>query len=492
MKTTKKKETGITLNAIVAELAKSPHGDLKQYIPIATQAIAEQPDFYAHLVAWNQRKGQIRDAKVALPVLGLTAGGDYVENALANLALLDPRNLNRAIEFGRSLKLPASKDKRLTAMVRRYLAHREGNYAKWERVALQHRSTLKTLYVLSHYKPSKAIYGEILFDRQYPEGSVFSVLRTLRTMEPLEIAGTITGRRIPFLIALGALGDKQKDPDVLMALIGAMSPTELVTNAKRFEKAGIKKVPALRAAFEEALTKAAKSGKNILKTSTAAEAVEDEDLKEKLKNLQEKQIEKQAGIEGNWLVLADKSGSMTEAIEISRHVAATLAKFVKGQVWLVFFDTMPRGVNVTGKTYEEIKTKTRQIVANGGTSIGCGLAWAVDMKADFDGIAIVSDGGENNPPLFASVYGSYKRTMDKEPTVYFYRTKGEPDKLSASLRVAHIDVQTFDLTGSTDYYSLPNLVQSMRTNRYGLVQEIFDTPLLTLDAVLPRKEETHA
>lgn len=487
-------EKGLTKNQIISELAKSPHGDFKAYLPIGKQAIAEDADFYAHLVAWNQRKGQIRDAKVALPIIGLTVKGpkEYRDNALANLAMLDPRSLSRAVAFGRSLKIPSANDKRLSLMVRRYLEQREGNYSKWERAALQHRESLKSLYCAAHYKPSRAVYGEILFGRKYPEGSTFEVLRTLGTREPLEIAGEIAGRKIPFLIALGALGKKQKDPDVLMALIGAMTPTELVTNTKRLEKAGIKSTPALRAAFEEAIGKASKSGKNVLKTTTAADAIGDEELSEKLRGLQERQIQKQAGIEGNWLVLGDKSGSMAEAIEVSRQVSATLAKFVKGRVQLMFFDVMPRGLDVTGRTYDDILKATKQVTAGGGTSVGCGLQWAVDSKVEFDGIAIISDGGENNPPTFAAAYASYKRVLDKEPTVYFYRTKGEPDSLSGRLKQADIDVQVFDLTSKTDYYSIPNLVQSMRTNRYGLVQEIFDTPLLTLDAVLPRKEEVHA
>lgn len=503
-------ETGLTLNQIIAELAKSPHGNLATYVPVAKRAIAEQGDFFAHLVAWNQRKGEIRDAKVALPVLALNdTDSARVDNALANLAMLDPRNLVRAVEFARGVevtkdenkrivrtktkpKISASRDKKLTAMVRRYLEYRERNFSKWERNALQHRESMKALYVLSRYKPSKAIYGEILFDRQYPAGSVFDVVSRLKSMDALEIAGTITAQRIPFLVAMGALGAKQRDPDVLMALIKAMSASELVTNAKRFEKAGVKTNPALRAALDEALAKASKSSKNILKTTVAAEAIEDEDLREKLQSLQKKQISNQAGIEGDWLVLGDKSGSMSGAIEVARRVAATLATFVKGRVQLTFFDTMPKSHDVTGMAYEQIMNISKGVVAGGGTSIGCGLQQALDSKLSFGGIAIVSDGGENHTPHFPEVYKLYCQKMDVEPSVYLYHVKGEEDVLTNNLERNKIASQKFELGGSVDYYALPNLVQSMRTNRYSLVQEIFDTPLLTLDAVLSGKEKVHA
>ena len=46
-----------------------------------------------------------------------------------------------------------------------------------------------------------------------------------------------------------------------------------------------------------------------------------------------------------------------------------------------------------------------------------------------------------------------------------------------------VDLSTFDLTGGVDYYSLPNLVATMRTSKYSLVQEVMDTRLLKLSDV---------
>ena len=60
------------------------------------------------------------------------------------------------------------------------------------------------------------------------------------------------------------------------------------------------------------------------------------------------------------------------------------------------------------------------------------------------------------------------------------------------MRTQGLDVQKFDLTGNTvDYYALPDLCATMRVNRYGLVQQILDTPLLRLDDTLPRLEVRH-
>jgi hypothetical protein len=295
--------------------------------------------------------------------------------------------------------------------------------------------------------------------------------------------------RIPFLIAMGALGAKAKEPDLVLALIGAMSATELTTNVKMLEKLGLKTNPALRGAFDKAMEKAATSKKATLKTTKAAEAVTDTVLKEKLQGLQDKQIKALGGPEGNWLVLADKSGSMSRAIEASRHVSATLAKICQGKVWLVFFDTNPMTVDVTGLPLDSIQKATRHITANGGTSIGCGLNRMLSEKMEIDGIAIVSDGGENTPPLFPDVYKRYIDFAQKDVPVYLFLCTGEPDNLTPRMKQAGIEMQTFDIRGGTDFYSIPNLAQTLRASRYSLVDEIMATPLLTLNSVLKGSTE---
>lgn len=204
-----------------------------------------------------------------------------------------------------------------------------------------------------------------------------------------------------------------------------------------------------------------------------------------------------SGIEGNWLVLADKSGSMNKAIEIAKSVAATLAKMVKGSVHLVFFDVTPQTIDVTGMALDVINNVTRYVTANGGTSIGCGLQRMLESKTEIDGIAIVSDAQENSAPRFVDAYKSYSKWADKEVPVYLYRCETGMQNywadvdLAKAMSTAHIDLQEFDVRGSVDFYSLPNMVQTMRTNRYSLIDEVMAVPLLSLADVFKseRKEE---
>jgi Mg-chelatase subunit ChlD len=385
--------------------------------------------------------------------------------------------------------------RQLRRLVESYLHEKEADRG-WDHLAIQHRATLKELYALAHAKPAKERTNIVLYGRNFdkskvplPKGSVFEAVAHLKSMTPTEAAGTIMKFKVPFLIAMGALGEKAKETDLVLALIDRMSPTELTTNVKMLEKLGIKTNPALRGAFEKAMEKAATSKKNTLKTTQAVDAVEDEGLKEKLRAVQKKQIAAAGGPDGNWVVLADKSGSMKQAIEVARHVSASLAQFVKGRVHLVFFDTSPMTVDVTGCSLDQIQKATKHISANGGTSIGCGLNRMLQEKAEIDGIVVVSDGGENTAPYFHDVHKKYTAFAAKDIPVYFFQCDGERDTFSGFMRSAGIEMQTFDLRGSKiDYYSIPNTVQALRSNPYGLVDEILATPLLSLSDVLKTGE----
>jgi len=495
-------ETGLTKNQIVVELSKSSHGELKEYLPIGKAAAEQHAEFFAHLIAWNRIKGQVRDSQVALPVVSLTAKNfpdEFVENSLAALTLLGPRELLKAIHFAFDIRFGGTKGgpnahgpmTRFKATLRTSLLEREKNWPRWERTMLQHRSVLMDMFALLHLRPhddrTKAcLYRYDKIDGKkihlpYPAGGLFEAVSRLKDMSPMEAAGTIIQRKIPFMVISGALGENAKHPDLVLALIKSMTPTEIVTNTKMLEDLGVKTNPILRGAFQEALEKAGKSTKNVLKTTRAAENIEDEELRENLRGLQEKQIQTLGGIEGDWLVLGDKSGSMQHCIEVARHVAATLAKMVKGKVWLTFFDTTPQTIDVTGAALDHIKKATTYIQAGGGTSIGCGLQRMLDGNQPIDGIAIVSDGCDNTAPLFWDVYPRYAKKFDKEVPVYLYRLQGtDREEYYRNFMSGH-DVQEFDLRGQeVDFYSLPNLVKTMRVSRYALADEIMATRLLTL------------
>jgi hypothetical protein len=213
---------------------------------------------------------------------------------------------------------------------------------------------------------------------------------------------------------------------------------------------------------------------------------------EKLKAVQEQQLSA-LGIKGNWLVLGDKSSSMKESIEASRKIASTLASLCEGKVTLLFFNGEPQKFDVTGKTLAQIEEQTKYVVAEGMTCCGIGLEYALANNLEVDGIAIVTDGEETQHPVFGHSYKRLAAHLGKEVPAYVYLVKGGAQNMLSNCQGLGVQLDVFDLRGGVDYYALPNLVKTMRSNRWSLADEIMNVPLLKLSQVLkPVKESEHA
>lgn len=506
-------ETGLTRAEIVNKLNLSLHGDLAGYTQIIGHACITDPEFLAHLIAFDFTNGQIKDSKLALPVITLATKqfpDELVENSLAHLALQAPREMLRALEFSITSNAPSSRQRRFEKMIRAYLDQKQAIPEKWARWAARHRRAVKGLYTKTHAQApqwvSTALFGRYKdadghwVKANYAQGSIFADIANLSKMPPELVAATIQKWHLSPLIVGGAMtGAKaaQENASVVQAGMEQMSDTELVTRAASLEKKGAGR-GALKETFRKKVSKAVTSKKATLKTSVAADAVEDDGMKVMLHELQERQIQVQKdagrGIDGNWLVIVDCSSSQEVAIELGAHIGAAIAKFVTGKVWLVFCSHEVTPIEVTGKTLDEIKEATRFMRANGNTSYGIGLAWAIHKRLDLDGVVIVGDGGENTPPLYAAVHKDYEKIFGEDLPTYLYQTfcppnyamsqGGNPRHFKNFMDQAGLTFTQFDLTsGKVDYYSIPNLVQSMNASRFGVVEKIMACPLLTLDQV---------
>jgi len=491
-------KTEVTRNQIVNQLMRVGHGKFDIYQDVGLKAVKSEPELFAHLIAWNNKFGQVRDTKVAFPVIALRGKPDaeLYENAVAHMCLLDPRNLERAIRFHWELRSKFQAGNGVSGLIKanvtRYLRVREANRKWWDKTAVQHRDSLKTLYALFHVKPNARAKG-ILFNDKKPRGSVFEAIKNLKSMKVDEAAGTILNFEIPYLIAVSAIPDMKNKPDIALALIERMSGTELVTNTNMLKRLGVFENPVLRSAYDSAIVRIQKDKKtSTLKASRAKEFVTDKKAKAKLKQIEEKELIKLGGIEGDWLILGDKSGSMEKGIELARQISGLIAQQVKGKVHLVFFHSSPTYFDVTGKDYDEIKEITKRQNADGMTSIGVGLDYIIKKGEVINGIAIATDGGENTDPRFADVYKKYVNTTGMEPTVYIFEIKssiGHQNVLTPHLNHEGILNETFDMD-NVDFYSLPNIIKTMRTSRYTLVDEIMEIPLLKFSDVFnfDRKE----
>ena len=530
--------TEVSRNQLINQLLHIGHGNLSIYNEIGLKAVQVEPELFGHLIAWNHKKGEVRDSKVAFPAIALrgTPDRELYESAVAHLCLLDPGNFLKSLVFSKGLsqgkikviqKEPATLcgkpryvmkeielefdpipignggKKLLKEGVTMYLRKREGDRSWWNRTAIQHRKSLKSLYKIFHVRPAhfaqKIIFGKPtgkmiigkngklrpeVGHREYPVGSIFEKVQQLKDMAPEEAAGTILNYKLPFLVAVGALGGIKDKPDVVLALIERMSGNELITNTNMLQKCGAFDNPALKAAYDKAVDRM-KEDKRVstLKASRAGEVVKDKRAGKKLKQIQEDRLQQLGGIEGDWLVLGDKSISMRHSIEVAKYAASFIAQQVKGRVYLIFFDTSPTFYDVTGKSFEEIIEMTKRVSAGGNTSIGCGLDFLYRKGISVNGIILCSDGGDNTVPYFHSVYLKYIAKFGIEPPIYLFHVPGDPNGLAEYCRDSNILLEEFELGENVDYYSLPNIIRTLRTSRYTLVQEILDTPLLSFKEV---------
>ena len=478
--------TEVSRNQLINQLLHIGHGNLDIYNEIGLKAAQFESELFSHLIAWNHKKGEVRDSKVAFPILALRGSSDreLYENAVAHLTLLDPRNFLRGIYYNRSLPRTTGGGGRvLKKGIEFYIRMREKNRNWWNQTALQHRKSLKALYALNHIKPAP-FAQKILFEKIYPHNSTFTFLKHLKNMDPEEAAGTILNHKIPFITAVGALGGIKNKPDIILALIERMSGAELINNTQMLQRYGVFDNPPLKAAYDNAIERTKKDKRvSSLKATRASEFIKDKRASKKLKQIQEQRLQELGGIEGDWLVLGDRSGSMSTAINVARNVASLITKQVKGKVHLIFFNVSPVNFDVTGKSLEEITDMTKRLNATGSTSIGCGLDLLLEKGIVINGIVICSDGGDNTTPKFHDAYTRYIKKFGIEPTVYLFHVPGDSDALSEYCHRTNIMLEKFELGENVDFYSLPNIVKTLRTSRYSLLEEIMEMPLLAFTDV---------
>src|SRR5262249_7759187 len=146
-----------------------------------------------------------------------------------------------------------------------------------------------------------------------------------QTDDPALQAKLVAEHDIPFRVAVGLV--KAVTPAVLKALLGRMSPQEVINNLDMLRKRGAFEDADVKALVESEL-EAAKTAARVsaFKAETARDAVAlPEEVKAKLNAVADAQVKARGRIARPTALLIDKSGSMTEAIEIGKRVGALLA-----------------------------------------------------------------------------------------------------------------------------------------------------------------------
>jgi hypothetical protein len=495
--------------SILNTLLTTPHRDLDALWPLHEQMVKRDPRFYPHLAAWYFAKGEVRDHKeVFVAALSLSDFPGHRDVGLALLRKLPPYEVARVVDFIHGDKKASEQPKAekgekgkkknqkkrprglfrnlprsLRTEVARYIREREADAETFDSVALHGRKVLKRLYALLHIKPGERAQ-KIVFDDEPPADSRLAALKAIAKMDdPAAQARAIVESRIPFRIAAGAI--KKITPSALVALVNAMSSQELVNHLGSLRKHGAFQDAGLKALVEERLEAAKKDGRvQAFKAEVAAEAAGlDRSMTSKLVEIADARTKAKGRIKRATALLCDKSGSMSQAIDLAKRLGSLIASLTDAPLYCYAFDSVAYPIETGDDRLESWEKAFHGIKADGNTACGAPVQVMRKRKQVVEQIVLVTDEGENDSPFFAQELVRYRAELEVDPQVLIVRVGSSTNTVQLGAVKAGFQVDVFPFAG--DYYALPNVIPFLLApSRIELVLEIMEFPLPEREKVL--------
>lgn len=465
---------------ILNSFLTTPHRKLEELAPLHTSALERDPLFYGHLAPWYFEKGEVRDHKLLFVAhLATSEYPEFREAAWVLLQGLAPYEVARVLDHTKKVigKTPRS----FKGAIVHYLKTREENIRQFDGAALRARNDLKHLYASLRIKPGQRAQA-ILFDEQPPADSPLFALKNLARAESAEEqARVIIESKIPYTTAVGAI--KQVTPVVLVALINAMSPQEVINNMASLKKRGAMDNADVKALIDQKLA-AATTDKRVstMKAKKAIQAAQlDAETERTLTEITDQRVAAKVEIKRATALFVDKSGSMSQAIEVAKQLAGLISAVTTAAFYVYAFDTAafeikakaPEGQRPALSDWEKV---FRFIKADGGTSIGAPLAKMIRDNIYVEQLLIVTDEGENTAPYLADAWVEYCEKMHAAPAVIVVQVGGSYDPFGQRLQAKGIEVTRYRFSG--DYYSIPNMLPLLAMpSKAELVELIMDYSL---------------
>ncbi|GCE07596.1 hypothetical protein [Dictyobacter aurantiacus] len=461
--------------AILNSFLTTPHRKIEELAPLHASALANDPLFYSRLALWYFAKGEVRDHKLLFVAhLATSEYPEFREAAWVLLQKLAPYEVSRALDHTKKVigKTPRS----FKGAVAHYLQTRENNPRQFDGAAMRARNDLKHLYASLRIKPGPRAQA-ILFDEQPPTDSpLYSLKQLAKADSAEEQARIIIEHKIPYTTAVGAL--KNVTPVVLVALIEAMSPQEVINNMAALKKRGALDNPEVKALVDQKL-EAAKTDKRVstLKAKKAMTATMlDAETEKVLTEVMDQRVASKVEIKRPTALFVDKSSSMSQSIEVSKQLAGLISAVTTADFYVYAFDSAAFEITVKvpeGKRpmLSDWEKSFQFIKANGSTSIGVALAQMTRKRQYVEQILIVTDEGENSSPLLADAWIAYREAMKAAPSVVVVQVGGYYDRFAQGLMDRGVELTRYRFDG--DYYSLPNVLELLaQPSRAELVEVI--------------------
>lgn len=487
-----------------------PHRDLNKIKEIHNSLIEQDPVFYAHLAAWYQQKGDVRDHKEMFKACLITS--PFIPNREHGLAMFrsappyEKRKVVGSIK-GKVVKFRKKTDKKiktkkgrtvdaveiekesvglfkntpsaLKTEVEKYLRWLESDKRRFNNAVLKFSKDIKGLYASFRIKPSPYA-DKVVFKEEYEKDSKLNILKEIsEASTPEEAAKLIVENRIGYTTAVGLI--KKMTPSVLVALINSMSPQELINNMASLEERGATNNPKVKKLISDKL-KRAETSKNVsaLKSKRAKKTkrIKDEEISKQMDKVADEQVKKNATISVPTLLLVDSSSSMHSAIECGKAVASLISGATVADLYVATFSSMSREIPLPkGCSLTQAENAFAGVRAHGFTAIGSGMKLAIHKKWLVDQVVIITDEEETADPYFVAGYQEYVSAMNTQPSIVVIRIELRSPVLTHNLKRAGIPFDLYEPDG-TDYYAMPGLIPLLsKKSKLDLLFEIMDTEL---------------
>lgn len=410
--------------------------------------------------------------------------------------------VNRELGFGNSSRNPQTG--RYTKAVERWLRYREQNPKLLEGlVKAGFRTTVMELAKSVRYKPTSPKFFELLRwkQKQSPEGHrqisigvEVAAAETWAALSEAEICQRIVDTKPNYKRIVGMVPSSVGITRAVMSAViqaGSLSDTDLIILSPTLEELGLLEIPALKARWESALSRAESQ-----RASNIAIRVKSKDTADKLNQAAETAMkhaveEVLRGLRIYFMV--DISGSMQHAItEAKNCITKLLAGFPPDRLHVSVFNTAGREVQIRHPSAEGVKAAFANFSAGGGTDYGAGVKALLNTKPAADEDALFIFVGDEEANSFAHAV----RQSGLNPVAFgLLKVGGSNRDVAVRNTAAELGIPCFMLNEDifSDPYALirtlrnliastPVGVTNTLSTRQSLVDVILKTPLLTRPA----------